>query len=233
MGSDVHIDDICASGETGVIAVRGPHVSPGYSDPTCDAGMFQDGWLVSGDLGHVDEAGRIHITGRAKDVIIRGAHNIDPALVEDAFMAHPAVALCAVVGEPDAYAGELPVAYVVLRPGAQVDAAQLLADVTPTVYERPAAPKRVTILSSLPVTAVGKVYKPALRLLAIETKLAEMLAPLGAPLQVTGEDREGLLVAVLAIGAPHDAALEASVRGALAAIAVPIELRFGQGTDRS
>jgi fatty-acyl-CoA synthase len=79
---------------------------------------LKDGWLVSGDLGHVDAQGYLHITGRAKDVIIRGSHNIDPGLVEEAFLAHPAVALCAVVGEPDAYAGELPVAFVTLKPGA-------------------------------------------------------------------------------------------------------------------
>jgi fatty-acyl-CoA synthase len=206
--------------------VRGPHVSPGYSDAARDAGMFQQGWLVSGDLGFIDAQGCIHVTGRAKDVIIRGSHNIDPALVEDAFMAHPAVALCAVVGEPDAYAGELPVAYVTLRPGMQVDGAQLLAEVAPTVYERPAAPKRVTVLAALPMTAIGKVYKPALRLAAIETKLAEILAAIGVPVTVTGEDRGGKLVAVLRLAGARDADLEAKVRAALAAIAVETEIRF-------
>ena len=230
---EVRLHTDCASGETGVIVVRGPHVSPGYSDPARNAGMFQEGWLVSGDLGLIDAAGCIHITGRAKDVIIRGSHNIDPGLVEDAFMAHPAVALCAVVGEPDAYAGELPVAYVVLRPRVLIDPARLLAEVAPTVYERPAAPKRVTVLPSLPMTAIGKVYKPALRLLAIETKLAEMLAPLGAPVRVTGEDRGGKLVALLEFDGPHNAALEAQVRQALTAIAVETELRFQGKTPNS
>ncbi|MEP6825321.1 MAG: AMP-binding protein [Ramlibacter sp.] len=134
----------CATGVTGVMVVKGPHVSPGYSDAARNTGMFEGGWLVSGDLGHIDAQGAIHLTGRAKDVIIRGSHNIDPGLVEDAFMAHPAVALCAVVAEPDAYAGELPVAYVTLRPGLQITPAQLLAEVAPHVYERPATPKRVT-----------------------------------------------------------------------------------------
>ncbi|RYF39514.1 MAG: acyl-CoA synthase, partial [Comamonadaceae bacterium] len=133
-GGAVRPDVQCAPGETGVVVVKGPHVSPGYSDPARNAGMFEGGWLVSGDLGHIDAQGAIHLTGRAKDVIIRGSHNIDPGLVEDAFLAHPAVALCAVVAEPDAYAGELPVAYVTLKPGHQVDAAQLLAQVAPTVY---------------------------------------------------------------------------------------------------
>ena len=120
-------------------------------------------WLISGDLGHIDTQGYIHITGRAKDLIIRSAHNIDPGLVEDAFLAHPAVALCAVVGEPDAYAGELPVAFVTLKAGAVIEAEALLQAVAPTVYERPAVPKRVIILDAMPVTAVGKIFKPALR----------------------------------------------------------------------
>jgi fatty-acyl-CoA synthase len=188
--------------------------------------MFQDGWLVSGDLGHIDAHGAIHITGRAKDVIIRGSHNIDPGLVEDAFLAHPAVAMCAVVGEPDAYAGELPVAYVTLKPQQSVDPAQLLAEVGPTVYERPAQPKRVTVLQSLPMTAVGKVYKPALRLAALEIKLAEVLAPLGVALTVRGEDRGGTLAAVISLAAAPDAALEARARELLMGMAVLAEFRF-------
>ena len=226
----VHLDAPCGVGETGVIVIKGPHVGPGYSDPTRNIGMFEDGWLISGDFGHVDAEGAIHITGRSKDVIIRGSHNIDPGLVEDAFMAHPAVALCAVVGEPDAYAGELPVAFVTLRAGMQIEPTQLLAEVGPTVYERPAVPKRLTLLDALPVTAIGKVFKPALRRLAIEVKLAEMLRGPDAPLHITSEDRGGKLVAVLSFARLGDeagaAALQARVRKILAAISVAYEIRF-------
>ena len=226
IGGQVRLQESCATGETGVIVVRGPHVSPGYSDSRRNAGMFVDGWLVSGDLGHIDAQGNIHVTGRSKDVIIRGSHNIDPGLVEDAFLAHPAVAMCAVVGEPDAYAGELPVAYVSLKPGQRIDAAQLLAEVAPTVYERPAVPKRVTVLPSLPLTAIGKLYKPALRLAAIEVKLAEMLAPLAVPVTVRGDDRGGRLGALISLAVPEDAALAARARELLMGIAVATELRF-------
>jgi fatty-acyl-CoA synthase len=218
----------CAVGETGIVVLRGPHVSPGYSDPARNAGMFERGWLVSGDLGHVDAQGYIHITGRAKDVIIRGSHNIDPGLVEDAFLAHPAVALCAVVGEPDAYAGEVPVAFVTLKPGASCDAAALLAEVAPQVYERPAAPKRVTVLEVMPVTAIGKVYKPALRLKAIEVKLREVLAAVAGPtpLTVKAIERGASLVAIVEIGSARDEALAQRLRDALAAIALQVELTF-------
>ena len=89
--------------------------------------MFVDGWLNSGDLGYTDEDGRLYIAGRAKDLIIRSGHNIDPLMIENAMATHPAVALAAAVGMPDAYAGELPVCYVALRPGAQASEAELHA----------------------------------------------------------------------------------------------------------
>ncbi len=227
------LGEICAAGQTGVIVLRGPHVSPGYTDAARNVGMFAGApgappeacWLVSGDLGHIDAQGCIHITGRAKDVIIRGSHNIDPGLVEEAFLAHPAVALCAVVGEPDAYAGELPVAFVTLKPGANCEPATMLAEVAPHVYERPAMPKRVTIIDAMPVTAIGKIYKPALRLRAIEVKLAEMLADVDGA-SVRGEERGGTLVAVVSIASTRDEALERRLRQSLAAIALTIEFVF-------
>jgi fatty-acyl-CoA synthase len=223
----------CAAGETGIVVIRGPHVSPGYSDPARNVGMFEalsngEHWLVSGDLGHIDEAGYIFITGRAKDVIIRGSHNIDPGLVEEALLAHPAVALCAVVGEPDAYAGELPVAFVILKPGAVIDALELLQAVAPNVYERPAVPKRLTILDVMPMTAIGKIFKPALRLLAMEVKLAEMLegvAP-GRSVSVRGEDQPGGQMAVIQISDEASDSIRADVRQRLTAIAVNHRIQF-------
>ena len=67
------------AGQSGILRIRGPNVSPGYTDAQRDAGTFEDGWLVSGDIGHVDSEGRVFVTGRAKDVIIRGAHRKRPA----------------------------------------------------------------------------------------------------------------------------------------------------------
>lgn len=239
---NAQMDDDCAADETGVVVIRGPHVSPGYSDVKRNAGMFLtlangEHWLISGDLGHLDAQGFCHITGRAKDVIIRGSHNIDPGLVEDSFLAHPDIALCAVVGEPDAYAGELPVVFVTLKSGVLADAAtaaRLLADVAPQVYERPAVPKRLTILDAMPMTAVGKIFKPALRLKAIEVKLADMLegvAP-GKVVTVTAEDRpSGQWVIVRVAGTDltglETVELVAQVRARLAAISVAHEVILG------
>lgn len=224
----VALDEDCGTGETGVVVLRGPHVSPGYTDAARNAGMFEAGWLVSGDLGHLDAQGYLHVTGRAKDVIIRGSHNIDPGLVEDAFLAHPGVAMCAVVGEPDAHSGEVPAAFVTLKPGAQLAAEALLAQVAPRVYERPAVPKRVVVLEALPLTAVGKVYKPALRLRAAELKLHEVLAAAapGLPLQVRAREQGAAFVAEVEVAAPAEPALEERLRAALGAIAVETVFRF-------
>src|SRR5882672_1426101 len=133
----------CATNEIGVITVRGAHVSPGYRNPEHDRGVFEDGVLNSGDLGYTDDEGRIHIAGRTKDLITRGGHNIDPLMIENALASHPAVALAAAVGMPDSYAGELPVCYVALRPGASVTESELHDHAQRTIGERPAWPKQI------------------------------------------------------------------------------------------
>ena len=107
--------------EIGSILINGPNVFRGYLDPGHNAGLWVeiDGekWLNTGDLGRQDPDGYFWLTGRRKELIIRGGHNIDPKIIEDALQTHPAVLLTAAVGSPDAYAGELPVAYVQLKPG--------------------------------------------------------------------------------------------------------------------
>ncbi|MBD8050229.1 acyl-CoA synthetase [Limnohabitans radicicola] len=155
------------AGGKGMVLYQGPNLFSGYLDSAETARSFTpDGWLITGDVGFVDEQGRLHLTGRAKDLIIRGGHNIDPKVIEDALGAHPAVALCAAVGAPDAYAGELPVAFATLKAGCEASEAELLGFTAERVDEGPAKPKSITILSTMPVTNVGKIYKPELRTLA-------------------------------------------------------------------
>ncbi len=170
----------CAPGEAGILRLRGPNVGPGYTDPARNEGTFTaDGWLVTGDIGHVDEVGRVFVTGRAKDVIIRSGHNIDPQMIEEALLGHPAVSVAAAVGEPDEYAGELPVVFAALKPGAVVDGDELKRYADAHIAERPAYPRRVDIVASLPTTAIGKVYRPALRAIATERALCERVARAG------------------------------------------------------
>ena len=157
------------AGEPGMVLFKSPNVFSGFLDPNDNVDAFTaQGWLATGDLGWLDEQNRLHLSGRSKDLIIRGGHNIDPKTIEDAMASHPAVQHCAAVGAPDAYAGELPVVFVTLKPQAQASEDDLLEYVRARVDEPPARPKSVTVLDAMPMTLVGKIFKPDLRLLAAQ-----------------------------------------------------------------
>jgi fatty-acyl-CoA synthase len=167
-------DRDCAPGEPGMVLFKSPNVFSGFLDEADNAKAFTpDGWLATGDLGFINDQERLHLSGRSKDLIIRSGHNIDPKVIEDALTAHPAVQLCAAVGAPDPYAGELPVVFATLMPGATATEEELLGFVCAGVDEPPARPKRVTILETMPMTIVGKIYKPDLRVLAAQAVAAQ------------------------------------------------------------
>jgi fatty-acyl-CoA synthase len=193
------------TGEVGILFIAGPTVFAGYvhSGHTLDSdGKVVDGWLDTGDLGRVDEDGYVYLQGREKDLIIRGGHNIDPRSIEDALLAHPEVADAAAVGRPDRRSGEVPVVYVTRTAGSKVSAEALRDWAAEHVPERAAAPKDVIILDALPVTEVGKQFKPALRLDAIRRVVAEELDALGMAeeCEVGYENGE----AVVRLGKPAD-----------------------------
>jgi fatty-acyl-CoA synthase len=174
-----------APGEQGMVLFKSPNVFSGFVDPADNAKAFTaDGWLATGDLGWMDSEERLNLTGRSKDLIIRSGHNIDPKTIEDALGAHPAVQLCAAVGAPDAYAGELPVIFATLVPGASATEEELLAFTAARVDEAPAKPKWVSVIGTMPMTNVGKIYKPELRAMAarqvVAATVAELCAELGA-----------------------------------------------------
>lgn len=155
----------CGTDEIGVLAIRGPIVFDGYLNrPASQQPFFRDGWLDTGDLGRIDVEGFVWVTGRAKELIKRGGHGIDPGMIEDALQAHDDVALVAAVGRPDAYAGEIPIAFVQPRPGTTVDPAALIEFARARIPERAAVPKEIVIVEKLPLTAVGKVHKQTLKL---------------------------------------------------------------------
>ena len=189
----------------GEICARGPQMFAGYFDAGASGASFHDGWLRSGDLGHIGADGEVYVTGRAKDVIIRGGHNIDPASIEDVALAFPGVALAAAVGQPDAYAGETPILFVSPQPGAVLDEAALADFVAAHVAEPPARPRAIAVIDEMPVTPVGKIFKPRLRELAAERAVREMLP--GAAVEVTAtHDRRGLSLRVVAPSASVEAA---------------------------
>ncbi len=197
----------CETDEIGVVAMSGPGVFSGYLDEAHNRGAFiEPGWVNSGDLGRLDAEGYLWITGRAKDLIIRGGHNIDPAVVEEALYRHPDVALAGVVGQPDAAVGEKPVAYVQLKAGATVSGDVLLEHVRERTNERAAVPVAVHVIESFPLTGVGKVFKPALRWDAARRVFEAILAPLadnGVAITVSvGSHGTHGSIATLTIAAP-------------------------------
>ncbi|MEB3420573.1 acyl-CoA synthetase [Salipiger marinus] len=201
----------CPPDEVGEICVAGPGVYAGstYTELDKNHDLFHEGlYLRTGDLGRLDTDGYLWITGRAKDLIIRGGHNIDPAEIEQALLAHPAVAFAGAIGQPDAHAGELPCAFVELVAGASVTEAELMAHARVHIHERAAYPKHLTILPELPKTAVGKVFKPDLRKQAITRVCNAALESAGLPARVVSvsDDRKrGLVARVAAHGADRDA----------------------------
>jgi fatty-acyl-CoA synthase len=186
----------CAAFEPGVIGVCGPNVFPGYLRESDNAGIWlAPGWLNTGDLGYLDQDGFLHLTGRAKDLIIRGGHNIDPAMIEEALLKHPAIALAAAVGQPDEHAGELPVAYVTLKPGAAVTAQALQEAARELVPERAAVPVRIDVLERMPLTPIGKIAKAELRMMACAWVMRERLARhvIDATLELRPDPKHGML----------------------------------------
>jgi fatty-acyl-CoA synthase len=175
LNEDGKLGEPCTTDEIGVITIKGDHISPGYRDPAHNAGVFDDDRLNSGDLGYKDDQGRIYVAGRSKDLIIRSGHNIDPAMIENAMTTHPAVKLAAAVGMPDAYAGELPVCFVELLPGADVSIEDLHQHAQSSIDERPAWPKHILSVDAIPLTTVGKIYKPSLRCDAAKTRITDLV----------------------------------------------------------
>ena len=200
-------------GEIGTLVIEGPTVFAGYVSGRDPQGLRLDGLgslhggrLNTGDLGWVDADGFVYLTGRAKDLIIRGGHNIDPAQIEDALLAHPAVASAAAVGAPDAHSGEVPVAYVTLHPGSEVSGDELKDWASTEVGERAAAPRSVTILDALPITAIGKPHKVPLRADAARHVLTEALAEHpGVTVDADIDDGAPALTVTLADPARRDA----------------------------
>jgi len=153
-------------GARGECQFRGPNTFLGYRTAAGRSGEPQDGWVSTGDLGAIEPDGRLKLLGRSKDVIIRGGHNIDPLMIEDIALQHPAVRVAAAAPMPDFYAGELPVLFVVLKSDAAAQetlASEIAAFVASRIADPPARPKRIFIVDEIPMTSVGKVARFRLR----------------------------------------------------------------------
>lgn len=156
-------DHSLAAGEIGEICIRSPVVMRGYwNNSAASLATLRDGWLHTGDVGHMDAAGYAYLVDRKKDVIISGGENIYSREVEDAILAHPDVLGAAVVGVPDAKWGEAVLSAVVTRPGSTLTEGDVV-DHCRTLIAGYKRPRRVVFVDSLPILPSGKINKPALR----------------------------------------------------------------------
>jgi long-chain acyl-CoA synthetase len=150
-------------GERGELQVKGPQVMLGYyNNPEATEAAFSEGWLRTGDIGYVDEDGYVFLVDRIKDLIICSGFNVYPRNIEEAIMHHPAVEEVNVIGVPDEYRGEAPVAFVKLREGHSVTDSELKAFLADTL-SRLEMPREVIFKDELPKSLIGKLSKKELR----------------------------------------------------------------------
>jgi len=203
----------CATDEVGEICVSSPGIYEGstYTEDAKNLGLYAEGrFLRTGDLGRIDGDGYLWITGRAKDLIIRSGHNIDPAMIEEALLSHPAVSFAGAIGQPDAKVGEMPCAYVELVGNAKVTTRELLEHAAERIPERAAVPKYIEVMPELPKTAVGKIFKPDLRRAAIIRVFNGLFDEHKIParvVEVVEDKKRGLVARIERTGDVDEAAL--------------------------
>lgn len=217
----------CLIGEAGILAVGGPTMFAGYADSNLDDDIWLERgkWLNTGDIARIDEDGYVWIVGRAKDVIIRGGHNIDPKAVEEILYQHSDVVEAVVVGRPDAHAGEVPVAYVQLKNGAGTSPQELLDFVTAHAHERAAIPKACYVTQEIPKSPMGKILRQPLRRSALEDGIRLILNKAGVAEDFRAEALDGpagsLRARVYLESSDID---EALVRRALSGLSLEIDI---------
>lgn len=202
--------------EIGIIVMKGVCVMSGYVQDEYNANAFtNEGWLISGDLGRIDADGYIWLTGRAKDLIIRSGHNIDPSIIEEALHEHPSVELAAAIGRPDSYAGEMPIAYVQLKPDMSATSEELQEFARERIPERAANPADLHIIDVMPLTGVGKIFKPALRQQSVEDVFNAEMEPLRSKadifISVSNSNLHGMMATVSVKGG-DEASLKAEIK---------------------
>jgi fatty-acyl-CoA synthase len=220
-------------GEIGTLAIKGPNIFKGYVEEMHNDGIwFPNGYFNTGDLGRMDKDSYFWLTGRKKELIIRGGHNIDPATIEESLYTMKEIKTAAAVGRPDKYAGEVPVAYVQLADDALISEKQILEYARNKIGERAAIPKEIIILDEIPLTTVGKIFKPALRRDAIKRVFENELEKIKKfihNMEVTVKEHEKLgELAVITVEPPIGVDIEEirqRINEILSRYTVPFEVR--------
>jgi fatty-acyl-CoA synthase len=213
--------------EIGLVVVKGPSITPGYVEADANRGVL------------LPDDGYLWITGRAKDVIIRGGHNIDPTVIEETLLKHPEVVLAAAVSMPDAYAGELPVAYVQLVPNGKATAEEVQAFAAAHSPERAAAPKQIILTDRMPLTDIGKPAKVQLRLDAARRAFTAALADVAGAgrvsVRMVADAKQGnrAMIEVAAADGANRAEIEGRIRERMKFYATPFSVEWSaDGADQ-
>jgi len=171
--------------EIGVLCIKGECIFKGYVEAEHNEKIWlPEGWFNSGDLARQDADGYLWLAGRKKELIIRGGHNIDPALIEEPLYKLEGVTMVAAIGRPDAHAGEVPVAYVEVNENSGLTAETVMNWAKEHIGERAAVPKEIIITKQIPLTPIGKIFKPALRWDSIKQIYEQELKALGDEAEV-------------------------------------------------
>lgn len=238
IGKDSKYLGECEPGEIGTIALRGPCVFKGYLEEVHNKGLWIDSadgkglWLNTGDMGRIDADGYLWLTGRSKELIIHNGYSLDPQIIEGELYKHPAVALVAALGRPDANAGEVPIAYIQLKANHAATEAELLEFAKNHITEQAAIPRAIHLVEQLPLTAIGKIHKPPLKHREIEEVYRETIASCAQFKTLAVEMQQdrvqgsvALIKATLAEGqSPGE--VEAAIKQALAPFTVPYQLHL-------
>jgi fatty-acyl-CoA synthase len=231
--------DVVPAGEQGILILSGPTISPGYLDEHLSSELFVQGgpdgktWASTGDLGTVDSDGYIWVSGRQKDVIIRAGHNIDPKVIEEALQLHPAVLISGAVGRPDVRKGELPMVYVQLKAGARAEPAELI-EFCRDRMERAAIPVEAVVIPIMPLTAMGKIAKPTLRIDAMKRVVREIAVRTmpdtdQVSFEVNETGKRPIVAVLLKPARFRDGALVRNLQKSLSGFAFEIEIREDMG----
>jgi len=230
---------LCDTGEAGEILIAGNNVFPGYVDQSHNENLWvttSDGQKLvrTGDLGKQDEMGYLSLCGRQKELIIRGGHNIDPKMIEDVAAAYPSVFLAAAVPRPDSYAGELPVLYVTVNDKG-VTEQELMDYMKKNVPERAAIPKCIHIIDEMPLTAVGKLFKPELVcqeikdviLLALETTMEDAQISVEA----VPDKKLGIIATITVVSSDDEAITEEKIKSQLTGFSFNYQITHSQSIN--
>lgn len=219
-----------ATDEIGEVCIKGPNVFKGYLEESHNKRIWPlPDWFNTGDLGRQDKDGYFWLTGRRKELIIRGGHNIDPAIIEEPLYKLTDVKMAAAVGSPDPYAGEIPVAYVELKEGATITEKEILEYLSKEVGERAAVPKQVYVIPQIPLTPVGKIFKPALRWESIRKVYQEALSGIQGMVDkmevtVTEDKVHGSMVTITLT--PASGVSEETIRAKAGEVLAPYTVRY-------